>query len=69
MLLEGGALPIEVATQLAASAEPGDDVAVATLLDAAEALITTDSETAAQFGQRALEIAPPTIRAAASLSG
>jgi DNA-binding CsgD family transcriptional regulator len=58
VLLEGGALPIEVATQLAASAEPGDDVAVATLLDAAEALITTDSETAAQFGQRALEIAP-----------
>jgi DNA-binding CsgD family transcriptional regulator len=58
VLLEGGALPIEVAAQLAASAEPGDDIAVATLLDAAEALIATDSETAAQFGQRALEIAP-----------
>jgi DNA-binding CsgD family transcriptional regulator len=57
-LLERGALPIEVAAQLAASAEPGDDIAVATLLDAAEALITTDSETAAQFGRRALEIAP-----------
>ena len=58
VLLEGGALPIEVAAQLAASAEPGDDIAVATLLDAAEALIATDSETAAQFGQRALQIAP-----------
>ena len=58
VLLEGGALPIEVAAQLAASAEPGDDLAVATLLDAAEALIATDSETAARFGQRALEIAP-----------
>ena len=58
VLLEHGALPIEVAAQLAASAEPGDDIAVATLLDAAEALITTDSETAAQFGRRALEIAP-----------
>ena len=58
MLLEAGALPIEVAAQLAASAEPGDDIAVATLLDAAEALVATDSETAAQFGRRALEIAP-----------
>ncbi len=58
VLLEAGALPIEVAAQLAASAEPGDDIAVATLLDAAEALVATDSETAAQFGRRALEIAP-----------
>ena len=37
----------------------GDDVAIATLLDAAKTLVTTDPETAAQFGQRALEIAPP----------
>jgi DNA-binding CsgD family transcriptional regulator len=33
-------------------------VAIATLLDAARALVTTDPGTAAQFGQRALEIAP-----------
>jgi DNA-binding CsgD family transcriptional regulator len=59
VLLEAGALPIEVAAQLAASAEVGDEVAIATLLDAARALFTTDSSTAAQFGQRALEIAPP----------
>jgi DNA-binding CsgD family transcriptional regulator/tetratricopeptide (TPR) repeat protein len=58
VLLEAGALPVEVAVQLAASAEIGDEVAIATLLDAAKALATTDSVTAAQFGQRALEIAP-----------
>ena len=58
VLLEAGALPVEVAAQLAASAEVGDEVAIATLLDAAKALVTTDPDTAAQFGQRALEIAP-----------
>src|SRR5882724_8982513 len=58
VLLEAGALPVEVAVQLAASAEPGDEVAIATLLDAAKTLVTTDPETAAQFGQRLLEIAP-----------
>jgi hypothetical protein len=58
VLLEAGALPVEVAVQLAASAQLGDEVAIATLLDAAKALATTDPGTAAQFGQRALEIAP-----------
>jgi DNA-binding CsgD family transcriptional regulator len=58
VLLRSGALPVEVATQLAASAEPGDDVAVATLLDAAKTLVATDSGTAAEFGRRALEISP-----------
>jgi len=58
VLLEAGALPVEVAVQLAASAQPGDEVAIETLLGAAEALLTTDPETAAEFGQRALEIAP-----------
>src|SRR3989442_12918092 len=58
VLLEAGALPVEVAVQLAASAEPGDEVAIKTLLRAAKALVTTDPDTAAQFGQRALEIAP-----------
>ena len=38
VLLEAGALPVEVASQLAASAEPGDEVAIETLLDAARAL-------------------------------
>jgi len=58
VLLRSGALPVEVAMQLAASAEPGDEVAVATLLDAAKTLIATDSRTAAEFGRRALEICP-----------
>jgi DNA-binding CsgD family transcriptional regulator len=58
VLLEAGALPVEVAAQLADSAEIGDEVAIATLLDAAKALVTADPGTAAQFGQRALEIAP-----------
>src|SRR6266404_6138143 len=58
VLLEAGALPVEVAVQLAASAEVGDEVAIATLLDAAKALVTSDPATAAAFGRRALEIAP-----------
>ena len=58
ILLEAGALPVEVAAQLAASAEVGDEVAISTLLDAAKTLATTDPGTAAQFGQRAIEIAP-----------
>jgi DNA-binding CsgD family transcriptional regulator/tetratricopeptide (TPR) repeat protein len=58
VLLEAGALPAEVAVQLAESAQPGDEVAIETLLDAANALVTTDPRTAARFGRRALEIAP-----------
>jgi len=58
VLLQRGALPVEVAVQLAASAEPGDEVAITTLLEAAETLLTTDPVTSAQFGERALEIAP-----------
>ncbi|MDX6491366.1 MAG: hypothetical protein QOD43_1611 [Gaiellaceae bacterium] len=58
VLLEAGALPVEVAIQLAASAEPGDEVAIETLLDAAKSLVTTDPDTAAEFGRRALEISP-----------
>ena len=58
VLLEAGAMPVEVAPQLAASAEPGDELAIATLLEAAQALLTSDPVTAAQFGRRALEIAP-----------
>jgi DNA-binding CsgD family transcriptional regulator/tetratricopeptide (TPR) repeat protein len=58
VLLQRGALPVEVAVQLAESAEPGDDVGIATLLEAANALLTTDPDTAAHFGMRALDIAP-----------
>ena len=59
VLLAGGACPVEVAMQLVASAEPGDDIAITTLLNAAEALGTTDPGAAADLGRRALELAPP----------
>ena len=58
VLLAGGALPVEVATQLAESASPGDEVAVTTLFKATEALGATDPGTAADLSQRALELAP-----------
>ena len=58
VLLEAGALPVEVAVQLAESAQPGDEVAIDSLLEAAKTLVTTDPTTAARFGRRALEIAP-----------
>ena len=59
VLLQGGALPVEVAEQLAASAEPGDEVAITTLLKASEAVGPSDPGTAADLSQRALELAPP----------
>jgi DNA-binding CsgD family transcriptional regulator len=58
VLLARGALPVEVATQLAQSASPGDEVAITTLFKAAEALGATDPGAAADLGQRALELAP-----------
>lgn len=57
-LLARGALPVEVATQLALSAQPGDEVAITTLLAAAEALGATDPEASADLAQRALKLAP-----------
>ncbi|HEX3488815.1 MAG TPA: LuxR C-terminal-related transcriptional regulator [Streptosporangiaceae bacterium] len=56
VLLARGALPVEVATQLAGSAEPGDEVAIETLLHAVEALGTTDPAAAADLAQRALRL-------------
>jgi DNA-binding CsgD family transcriptional regulator/tetratricopeptide (TPR) repeat protein len=58
VLLARGALPVEVATQLARSAEPGDDVAINTLADAAEALSATDPGAAAELAEHALRLAP-----------
>jgi DNA-binding CsgD family transcriptional regulator len=58
VLLAGGALPVEVAAQLAASAEPGDERAIATLREAAEAIGTCDPGAAADLSRRALEVAP-----------
>ena len=58
VLLAAGALPIEVATQIAESAEPGDELAITTLSKAAEALGTSDPLAAAELSQRALQLAP-----------
>jgi tetratricopeptide (TPR) repeat protein len=57
-MLARGALPVDVAIQLAASAAPGDEVAITTLLTAAEALATTDPGASADLSRRALELAP-----------
>jgi DNA-binding CsgD family transcriptional regulator/tetratricopeptide (TPR) repeat protein len=59
VLLARGALPIEVATQLAGSAEPGDAAAINTLADAAESLSFTDPASAAELADRTLRLAPP----------
>jgi DNA-binding CsgD family transcriptional regulator/DNA-binding Lrp family transcriptional regulator len=58
VMLARGALPVDVAIQLAASAAPGDEVAITTLLTAAEALATTDPGASADLSRRALELAP-----------
>jgi DNA-binding CsgD family transcriptional regulator len=58
VLLARGVLPVEVAQQLATSAEPGDDMAIATLLEVANTLGVTDPSAAADLTGRALELAP-----------
>jgi DNA-binding CsgD family transcriptional regulator/tetratricopeptide (TPR) repeat protein len=58
VILAAGASPVEVAIQLAGSAKPGDEVAIATLLKAAEALSTTDPGAGVELSRRALELAP-----------
>jgi DNA-binding CsgD family transcriptional regulator len=58
VLLASGAFPVEVATQLAESAEPGDQGAIEALAAAAEALGITDPGSSADIAKRALELAP-----------
>ena len=58
VLLAAGAAPVEVAAQIAASAEPGDDQAISILSRAGEALATTDPGAGADLSRRALELAP-----------
>src|SRR5580698_10235820 len=58
VLLAGGALPVEVAAQLAASAEPGDIAAVRILADAAESLGMTDPSASADIAEAALSLIP-----------
>ena len=58
VLIANGALPLEVSTRLAASAEVGDEVAIATLSKAADALDMTDPGAGADLSLRALDLAP-----------
>jgi DNA-binding CsgD family transcriptional regulator len=58
VLLSGGALPVDVAAQLAASAEPGDEEAAGTLRQAARGLASSDPGVAADLSQKALELTP-----------
>jgi len=55
-LLAAGALPVEVATQLASSAVPGDEVAITTLMKASDALGGTDPGQAADLARRAFDL-------------
>jgi DNA-binding CsgD family transcriptional regulator len=57
VLLARGALPVEVATQLADSAETGDRTAVETLLEATKTLAATDPAASAELAGRALALA------------
>jgi DNA-binding CsgD family transcriptional regulator len=67
VLLAAGAPPLEVAIQLAASAEPRDEVAIELLYSAAEALGVNDPGAAADLSRRALELTPPRSPAHAKL--
>ena len=58
VLLEGGAAPAEVATQLARSAEVGDEAAIRALRQAAQSLAASDPSTAADISKRALQLLP-----------
>ncbi|MCW2992601.1 MAG: LuxR family transcriptional regulator, partial [Conexibacter sp.] len=56
VLMASGAYPLEVANLLAASAEPGDDVAVAAIRRAVHDLGPSDPGAAADLGRRALDL-------------
>ena len=58
VLLASGATPVEVAKQLATSAEPGDELAITTLLKASEAVAMSDPGAAADLSRRGFELAP-----------
>jgi DNA-binding CsgD family transcriptional regulator len=58
VMLEMGADPAEVATQLARSAEPGDTDAIGALRDAAQSVGRSDASAAADLSKRALELLP-----------
>jgi DNA-binding CsgD family transcriptional regulator len=59
IMLDMGAAPEEVATQLARSAEEGDQAAIAALREAAQSLAYSDPSAASDLSKRALELQPP----------
>ena len=59
IMLNMGAAPAEVATQLARSAEPGDREAIDALRQAAQSVGHSDASAAADLSKRALELLPP----------
>jgi len=58
VMLRMGAAPAEVATQLARSAEPGDEQAIGALRQAAQSVGRSDASAAADLSKRALELLP-----------
>ncbi|OBB80387.1 LuxR family transcriptional regulator [Mycobacterium colombiense] len=58
VMLDMGAAPEEVATQLARSAEVGDQAAIAALREAAQSLAYSDPSAASDLSKRALELHP-----------
>jgi predicted ATPase len=62
IMLDMGAAPAEVATQLARSAEFGDQAAVAELRRAAHFVANSDPGAAADLSVRVLELLPPMTR-------
>jgi DNA-binding CsgD family transcriptional regulator len=58
VMLGMGADPAEVATQLARSAEPGDQEAIGALRQAAQSVGRSDASAAADLSKRALELLP-----------
>ena len=67
VLLDAGAAPAEVATQLARSAEVGDRAAIRALRQAAQSLAASDPCTAADISNRVLQLLPWQARARAPL--
>src|SRR6476620_4558214 len=58
IMLGMGAAPAEVATQLARSADPGDQEAISALRQAAQSVGHSDASAAADLSRRALELLP-----------
>lgn len=58
VMLDMGAAPEEVATQLARSAEVGDQAAISALREAAQSLAYSDPSAASDLSKRALELQP-----------